>query len=76
MEVDKLVRIRGLKEYIPSPTSTIYAKMKALKFPQQQKIGGTAYWRMSHIQLYIDIGEEAYHQMLLKQKEKELGKVS
>lgn len=49
--------------------STIYAKMKQRRFPQQQKYGGTACWKNSEIQLYIDIGEEAYHKMLMKQKE-------
>ena len=57
-------------------TSTVYAKIKALRFPQQHKYGGTACWKRSEIQLYINIGEEAYHQMLLKQKELEKVKVS
>ncbi|MCT7614896.1 helix-turn-helix transcriptional regulator [Aliarcobacter butzleri] len=56
--------------------STIYLKIKKLRFPKQHKYGGTACWKKSEVQLYIDIGEEAYHQMLLKQKEKELEKVS
>ena len=72
---EKLLRIKGVREYIPLPVSTIYAKIKQMRFPQQQKYGGTACWKKSEIQLYIDIGEEAYHQMLLKQKELENLKV-
>lgn len=57
-------------------TSTVYSKIKALKFPQQHKYGGTACWKRSEINEWIDIGEEAYHQKLLKQKELERVKVS
>ncbi len=49
--------------------STIYAKMKQRRFPKNYKYGGTSCWKMSEVHLYIDIGEEAYHQKLLKQKE-------
>ncbi len=73
---EKLLRIKGVKIHVPLPTSTIYAKIKALRFPKQHRYGGTVFWKMSEVQLYIDIGEEAYHQMLLKQKELEKIKVS
>lgn len=46
--------------------ATIYWKIKNLRFPKQYKYGGTACWKMSEIQEYIDIGEEAYHQKLIK----------
>ncbi|MCG3704313.1 helix-turn-helix transcriptional regulator [Aliarcobacter butzleri] len=68
---EKLLRIKGVREYIPLPVSTIYAKMKSLKFPQQKKYGGTAMWSYLEVKLYMDMGEEAYHQYLLKQKELE-----
>lgn len=73
---DRFLRRRGVQEYIPFPTSTIYAKMKALRFPQKKRYGGTAMWAYSEVKLYMDIGEEAYHQHLLKQKELEKVKVS
>ena len=56
--------------------STIYAKMKQLRFPIQHKYGGTACWKMSEIQEYIDKGEEYINQKLLCQKELEKIKVS
>lgn len=60
-EVEKIVGIK---------CATIYHKIKNLRFPKQHRYGGTACWRMSEIQEYIDIGEEAYHlKMLMKQKE-------
>jgi predicted DNA-binding transcriptional regulator AlpA len=62
---EKLLRLPQVKENTGIKTSTVYAKIKALKFPQQYKYGRTACWKKSEIQLYIDIGEEAYHQMLL-----------
>lgn len=68
---EKLIRIKGVKSYVPLPTSTIYAKIKALRFPQQYKYGGTACWKMSEIQEYIDKGEEYVYQKLSKLKEKE-----
>ncbi|MCT7586619.1 helix-turn-helix transcriptional regulator [Aliarcobacter butzleri] len=61
-EVEKLIGIK---------CSTIYHKIKNLRFPPQHRYGGTACWRMSEVQLYIDIGEEEYHKMLVKQKELE-----
>ncbi len=73
---ERLLRIKGVKIHIPLPTSTIYAKIKALRFPQQYKYGGTACWKMSEIQEYINKGEEYVHQKLLKQKELEKIKVS
>jgi predicted DNA-binding transcriptional regulator AlpA len=71
METEKLLRLKGVKEYIPLPTPTIYAKIKALRFPKQYKYGGTACWKLSEIQEYINKGEEWVHQKLLKQKELE-----
>lgn len=68
---EKLLRIKGVKEYVPLPTSTIYSKIKALRFPQQYKYGGAACWRMSEIQEWIDKGEEYVYQKLLRKKEKE-----
>ncbi|WP_152059382.1 helix-turn-helix transcriptional regulator [Aliarcobacter butzleri] len=68
---EKLLRRKDVQKIVPIATATIYAKIKALRFPKQIKNGGTACWKMSQVQLYIDIGEEAYHQMLLKQKELE-----
>jgi prophage regulatory protein len=73
---EKLLRLPQVIENTGIKTSTVYAKMKALRFPLRHKFGGTSCWRRSEIQLYIDIGEEAYHQMLLKQKELEKIKVS
>ncbi|MCT7600297.1 helix-turn-helix transcriptional regulator [Aliarcobacter butzleri] len=72
---ERLLRRKDVQKIVPIATATIYAKIKALRFPKQYKNGGTACWKNSEIQLYIDIGEEAYHQMLLKQKELENLKV-
>lgn len=72
---ERLLRRKDVQKIVPIATATIYAKIKALRFPKQIKNGGTACWKNSEIQLYIDIGEEEYHQMLLKQKELENLKV-
>lgn len=72
--MDKLLRRRQVEDLTGIKCSTIYLKIKQLRFPRQQKFGGSACWKMSEIQLYIDIGEEAYHQKLLM--EKKLEKVS
>lgn len=61
-EVEKMVGIK---------CATIYFKIKKLRFPKQHKYGGTSCWKMSEVQLYINIGEEAYHQKLLMEKESE-----
>ncbi|MCT7528984.1 AlpA family phage regulatory protein [Aliarcobacter cryaerophilus] len=67
----QLLRRPEVEKMVAAKCSTIYAKIKKLRFPKQYKYGGTACWKMSEIQLYIEIGEEAYHQKLLKQKELE-----
>ena len=66
---EKLLRLPQVIENTGIKTSTVYAKIKALRFPRQYKYGGTACWKMSEIQEYIDKGEEYVHQKLLKQKE-------
>ena len=66
---ERLLRRKDVQKIVPISTATIYNKIKNLRFPKQHKYGGTACWKMSEVQLYIDIGEEAYHQKLLKQKE-------
>jgi prophage regulatory protein len=68
---EKLFRLPQVLEKTGIKTSTVYAKIKALRFPQQYKYGGTACWKMSEIQEYIDKGEEYVHQKLLKQKKLE-----
>lgn len=68
---DRLLRRKDVQKIVPVSTATIYAKIKALKFPKQIKNGGTACWKMSEIQEYIEKGEEYVHQKLLKQKELE-----
>lgn len=68
---ERLLRRKDVQKIVPIATATIYAKIKALRFPKQIKNGGTACWKMSQVQLYIDIGEEAYHQKLLMEKESE-----
>jgi prophage regulatory protein len=74
MTTEILLRRPEVEKRVGIKCSTIYHKIKKLRFPKQQKYGGTACWRMSEVQLYIDIGEEAYHKKLLV--EKELEKVS
>lgn len=71
---ERLLRRKDVQKIVPIATATIYAKIKALRFPKQYKNGGTACWKMSEIQEYIEKGEEYVHQKLLKQKE--LKKVS
>ena len=66
---EKLLRRKDMQKIVPIATSTIYAKIKTLKFPRQYKNGGTAVWKLSEIKEYIDKGEEYVHQKLLKQKE-------
>ena len=63
--MDKLLRKPQVIELTGIKGSTIYAKMKQLRFPIQHKYGGTACWKMSEIQEYIDNGEEFIHQKLL-----------
>ena len=70
----QLLRRPEVEKMVAAKCSTIYAKIKKLRFPKQYKYGGTACWKMSEIQEYIDKGEEYVHQKLLKQKE--LKKVS
>ena len=53
-----LLRVKGVKEYVPISTATIYKKITAGKFPSQHKIGGTAFWKLSEIQEYIEKGDE------------------
>ncbi|MCT7584633.1 AlpA family phage regulatory protein [Aliarcobacter butzleri] len=71
---EKLLRRPDVEKLTGIKCSTIYAKIKQMKFPKQHRYGGTACWKMSEIQEYIDKGEEYVHQKLLKQKE--LKKVS
>jgi len=52
-----LLRIKGLKEYVPISTASIYKKMAAGKFPLQHKIAGTAFWKLSEVQEYIEKGD-------------------
>lgn len=70
MKEEKLLRLKDVKEFVPISTASIYGKMKELKFPSVHKFGGTAFWKWSEIQEYIEKGEEYVHQKLLKQKEK------
>lgn len=72
---ERLLRRKDVQEIVPISTASIYAKMKDLKFPQVHKYGGTAFWKLSEIQEYIEKGEEYVHQKLEKQKDK-LEKVS
>ncbi len=73
---ETLLRRPDVEKMVGIKCATIYLKIKNLRFPKQHKYGGTACWKMSEVQLYIDIGEEAYHKMLVKKKEKELEKIS
>lgn len=68
---ERLLRKPQVVELTGIKGSTIYAKMKQLRFPIQYKYGGTACWKLSEIQEYIDNGEEYIHQKLLKQKDLE-----
>lgn len=54
---EKLLRIKDVKNYVPISTSGIYKKMSELKFPLVCKIGGTAFWKLSEIQKYINEGD-------------------
>lgn len=67
---EKLLRRPQVIEITGFPTSTIYAKIKQLRFPRQYKFGGSACWKMSEIQEYIEIGEDSYHQKLLANGQK------
>lgn len=67
---EKLMRRPQVTENTGMKTSTIYAKMKKLRFPKQYKYGGTACWKYTEIMEYIISGEEYVHQKLLKEKEK------
>ena len=62
---EKLLRLRDVKEFIPMSTASVYKKMKELKFPSVHKFGGTAFWKLSEIQEYIDKGEEVFHKKQL-----------
>jgi predicted DNA-binding transcriptional regulator AlpA len=55
---ERLLRLKSVKEYIPLATPTIYAKMKEGKFPKQHNIGGTAFWKLSEIQDFIQKGND------------------
>ena len=66
---EKLLRRQDVEELTGIKCSTIYAKMKKMRFPKQHKYGGTACWKMSEIQEYINNGEDYYYLKLLKQKE-------
>ena len=66
---ERLLRRKDVQKIVPIATATIYAKIKALRFPKQYKNGGTAVWKFTEIMEYIDKGEEYVHQKLLKQKE-------
>lgn len=68
---ERLLRRKDVQEIVPLSTSGIYSKMKDLKFPKVYKYGGTAFWKMSEIQEYIEKGEEYVNQKLIKQKELE-----
>ena len=63
---ETLIRRQEVEKLIGIKCATIYQKIKKLRFPKQHKYGGTACWKMSEIQEYINIGEEAYHQKLIK----------
>ena len=63
---ETLLRRQEVEKLIGIKCATIYQKIKKLRFPKQHKYGGTACWKMSEIQEYINIGEEAYHQKLIK----------
>ena len=65
---ERLLRRKDVQKIIPISTASIYCKMKDLKFPQVHKYGGTAFWKSTEIQEYIEKGEEYVHQKLLKQK--------
>lgn len=67
---EKLLRRPQVIEITGFPTSTIYAKIKQLRFPRQYKFGGSACWKMSEIQEYISIGEDNYHRKLLENGQK------
>jgi len=54
---ERLLKLATVKEYIPMSTAGIYRKIKEGKFPPQHKIGGTAFWRLSEIQDYIEKGD-------------------
>jgi len=62
MEEEKLLRLRDVKEFIPISTASIYKKMKELRFPGVHKFGGTAFWKLSEIQDYINKGEDAFYE--------------
>ncbi len=68
---ERLLRLPQVIENTGIKTSTIYAKMKQMRFPKNYKYGGTACWKMSEIQEYINKGEEYVHEKLLKLKQKE-----
>ncbi len=68
---ERLLRRKDVQKIVPISTATIYNKIKALRFPKQIKNGGTACWKMSEIQEYIEKGEDYVHRKLLKQKELE-----
>ena len=63
---ETLLRRQEVEKLIGIKCATIYQKIKKLRFPKQHKYGGTACLKMSEIQEYINIGEEAYHQKLIK----------
>lgn len=67
---ERLLRRKDVQEIVPISTAAIYAKMKDLKFPQVHKYGGTAFWKLSEIQEYIEKGEEYVYKKLLEKKEK------
>ena len=46
---EKLLRRKDVQKIVPIATSTIYAKIKALKFPRQYKNGGTAVWMSNEV---------------------------
>ncbi|MDD2640280.1 MAG: AlpA family phage regulatory protein [Arcobacteraceae bacterium] len=55
---ERLLRLRMVKEYIPLSTAGIYKKMAEGRFPKQHNIGGTAFWKLSEIQEYIEKGND------------------
>lgn len=67
---ERLLRRKDVQEIVPMSTAAIYSKMKDLKFPQVHKYGGTAFWKLSEIQEYIEKGEEYVYKKLLEKKEK------
>ena len=73
---ERLLRRKDVQKIVPIATATIYAKIKALRFPKQYKYGGTVCFKHSEIIEYVEKGEEWVHQKLLKQKELEKVKVS